>query len=58
MRRLVAREPTPLLRLAREKNGARGREPAGRVDLRMATDPEGRIFLLDRHDGTLRAIVP
>ena len=30
----------------------------GRVDLRMALGPEGRVFLLNKHDGTLRAIVP
>lgn len=51
-------EAKTLLQLVQEKNEAQGREPAGRVDLRMAAGPDGRVFLLNKHDGTLRAIVP
>nr|MDP2497913.1 PQQ-dependent sugar dehydrogenase [Candidatus Palauibacterales bacterium] len=45
-------EPKTLLQLVQEKNEAQGRDPAGRVDLRMAMGPEGRVFLLNKHDGT------
>ena len=51
-------EAKTLLQLVQERNEAQGRDPADRVDLRMAQGPDGRIFLLDKHDGTLRAIVP
>jgi glucose/arabinose dehydrogenase len=50
-------EVRTLLELVQEKNREQGREVAERVDLRMAAGPEGRIFLLNKHDGTLRAIV-
>lgn len=51
-------EAKTLLQLVQETNEAQGREQAGRVDLRMARGPDGRVFLLNKHDGTLRAIVP
>jgi len=51
-------EPRRLLDLVREKNREQGREAADRVDLRMSVGPEGRIFLLNKHDGTIRTIVP
>ena len=50
-------EPKTLRQLVREKNEAQGREPARRVDLRMAAGPDGRIFLLNKGDGTLRTLV-
>ncbi len=45
------------LELVQAKNRAQGRSPAERTDLRLFTGPDGRIFLLNKHDGTLRAIV-
>ena len=59
MRRVLLRpdggEPTTLLELIRAENRAQGREPAGRTDLRFAsTDPDGRVFLLNKHDGVIR----
>ena len=45
------------LELVQAKNRAQGRTPAERTDLRLFTGPDGRIFLLNKHDGTLRAIV-
>ncbi|MFW6193407.1 MAG: PQQ-dependent sugar dehydrogenase [Gemmatimonadota bacterium] len=50
-------EARTLLELVQEKNREQEREVAERVDLRMAAGPDGRIFLLNKHDGTLRAIV-
>lgn len=49
--------PKTLLQLVQETNRAQGRDPAPRVDLRMAAGPDGRIFLLNKHDGVLRALV-
>ena len=50
--------PKTLLQLIREKNAAQGRTPAGRADLRFGTGPGGRIFLLNKHDGVIRQLVP
>ena len=47
-----------LLQLVREKTQAQGREPADNVDLRIGTGPDGRIFLLNKFDGTIRMLVP
>jgi glucose/arabinose dehydrogenase len=46
------------LQLLQEKNREQGREPAGRTDLRIDGGPDGQIFLLNKHDGTIRRIVP
>lgn len=51
-------EPRPLLELVRERNHEQGRPPSSRVDLRLGEASGGRIFLLNKHDGTLRLIVP
>jgi len=51
-------EPKRLLDHVREKNEEQGRSPASRVDLRLGAGPDGRIFLLDKHDGTIREVVP
>ena len=47
-----------LLQLVREKTQAQGREPADNVDLRIGTGPDGRVFLLNKFDGTIRMLVP
>ncbi|MFW6078870.1 MAG: hypothetical protein ACODAE_04570, partial [Gemmatimonadota bacterium] len=51
-------EPTTLLELIRARNAEQGREPAGRADLRFGVSADGRVFLLDKHDGTIRMLVP
>ncbi len=44
------------LELIRETNGEQGREAASRTDLRFATGPGGRLFLLNKHDGVIREL--
>jgi glucose/arabinose dehydrogenase len=51
-------EPKTLLESIREKNVEQGRSPASRADLRFASGPEGQVFLLNKHDGTVRLLVP
>jgi len=50
--------PKTLLQLVREKNDLQGRKRAERVDLRFGSGADGRVFLLDKHDGTVRLLVP
>jgi glucose/arabinose dehydrogenase len=50
--------PKNLLALVRAKNQEQGRDPVDRVDLRLGVASGGRIFLLNKHDDTLRLIVP
>ena len=47
-----------LLQLIQETNRAQGKTPAMRADLRFGTGPDTRIFLLNKHDGTIRLLVP
>ena len=61
IRRVLLRdgdEAGTLLQLVAEKTGEQGLEPAIRVDLRFGTGPEGRVFLMNKHDGIIREIVP
>jgi glucose/arabinose dehydrogenase len=51
-------EPKTLLESIQEKNVEQGRSPASRADLRFASGPEGQVFLLNKHDGTIRLFVP
>ncbi len=46
------------LQLIQEKNIAQGRTPARRADLRFGTGPGGQVFLLNKHDGAIRRLVP
>jgi Glucose / Sorbosone dehydrogenase len=46
-----------LLQLIQEANTAQGAEPATRADLRFGSGPDGRVFLLNKHDGIVREIV-
>ena len=46
------------LELIQAKNRSQGREPAERADIRFGTGPEGRFFLLNKHDGIIREVVP
>lgn len=50
-------EAKTFLELIRERNAEQGREAAGRADLRLGSGPDGRVFLLNKHDGTLRELV-
>ena len=57
--RLNGGEPRPLLELIREKTVAQGRpRPAGRADLRFGVANDGRVFLLNKADGTIRLLMP
>ena len=47
-----------LLQLVAEATVLRGLEPAARVDLRFGEGPNGRVFLMNKHDGIIREIVP
>lgn len=47
-----------LLEIIRDKTIEQGREAATRTDVRFATGPDGRLFLLNKHDGVIREIVP
>lgn len=47
-----------LLQLIQEKNTAQGRPPATRADLRFGPANDGRIFVLNKADGTVRMMVP
>ena len=61
IRRVLLRdgdEAGTLLQLVAEKTREQGLEPAIRVDLRFGTGPEGRVFLMNKHDGIIREIVP
>ncbi len=51
-------EVRTFLQLVQEKNRAQGRQPSERADLRFGAGPEGRVYLLDKHDGTIRLLVP
>ena len=47
-----------LLQLIRAKNVEQGRSGASRADLRFGEGPDGRVFLLNKGDGTVRVLVP
>ena len=51
-------EAKTVLDIIREKNVAQGRDPTTRVDLHLASGPEGQVLLLNKHDGTIRMLVP
>ena len=49
--------PKPLLQLIRERNTQQGKPPASRADLRFGSAADGRVFLLNKADGTIRVLV-
>ena len=51
-------ETRTLLQLIREKNVEQGRTPTSRADVRIDTGPGGQLFLLNKHDGVIRRLVP
>ena len=49
--------PRPVLDIIQEKNRAQGRNPvAFRGDVRFDATSDGRIFVLNKADGTIRVI--
>jgi glucose/arabinose dehydrogenase len=50
--------PKKLLDLIKEKTAAAGKPAPTRADLRMAVGPNGQLFVLNKRDGIIRAIVP
>jgi glucose/arabinose dehydrogenase len=50
--------PKSLFEIVREKNGAQGKKPPERVDLRFGEGPQGQIFVLNKRDGIVRLLVP
>jgi hypothetical protein len=51
-------EPRPLLQLVREKNTQQGKTPASRTDMRFGAGADGRLFVLNKADGTIRVLIP
>ncbi len=51
-------EAKTILQVIREKNAEQGRDPATRVDLHLASGPDGQVLLLNKHDGVVRMLVP
>jgi hypothetical protein len=51
-------EAKTLLQLIKEKDAQLGKAIATRADLRMGVGPGGQLFILNKHDGTIRLIVP
>ena len=51
-------ETKTLLQMIQEKNVSQGRTPVTRADVRLDIGPEGQIFLLNKHDGVIRRLVP
>ncbi len=50
--------PRTLLQVIQEKNISQGKPPAKRTDMRINLGPEGKIFVLNKADGTIRLLVP
>jgi glucose/arabinose dehydrogenase len=48
--------PRPILDIIQEKNRSQGKTAANRADLRFDATSDGRIFLLNKADGTLRVV--
>jgi hypothetical protein len=46
-----------LLAVIRDENARQSRERASRADLRFGEGPDGRLFLLNKHDGVIREVV-
>jgi hypothetical protein len=53
-----AGESKTFLQVIREKNMTQGKTPATRADLRIGAGPNGQVFLLNKHDGTIRLLIP
>jgi glucose/arabinose dehydrogenase len=51
-------QPTTIIQLVRQGNAAQGKPAAARADLRFGTAADGRVFLLNKADGTIRVLMP
>lgn len=61
VRRVLLRDETgqrTFLEVIQAATAARGLDNTSRTDLRFATGTDGRLFLLNKHDGVIREIVP
>ncbi|NNF11949.1 MAG: hypothetical protein HKN72_01920 [Gemmatimonadetes bacterium] len=61
IRRVLLRDETgqrTFLEVIQATTEARGLDSTSRTDLRFAVGSEGRVFLLNKHDGVIREIVP
>lgn len=62
IRRIMLRDSAgdtlTFLELVQQRNRQQDRQPAQRADLRYGSGPDGRIFLLNKHDGMIRELVP
>ena len=47
-----------MLQLIQAKNEAQGKKPATRSDLRLGEGADGKVYLLNKGDGTIRVLVP
>ena len=47
-----------VLQIIQAKNTTQGKQPATRSDLRFGVGADGRMFLLNKADGTIRLVVP
>ncbi len=47
-----------LLQIIQETNENNGKEPASRADLRFGYGPDDQVYLLNKHDGIIRLLVP
>lgn len=60
-RRILLREgggeARTFLEIIQARNRVQGRDPAERTDIRFGRGPEGRFFLLNKHDGVIREVV-
>lgn len=55
--RVSGAPPRTLLALIRDRNAQQGKQAAGRADLRFGAATDGRAFLLNKADGTIRVLV-
>ena len=61
IRRVLLRQgdgPTTFLAVVRAAARERGMDVPERADLRFGTGPDGRLFLLNKHDGVVRELTP
>jgi hypothetical protein len=50
--------PKTFLKVIQEKNVTQGKTPTVRADLRFGDGPNGQVFLTNKHDGTIRLLMP
>ena len=56
--RLGGAEPKTSLQIIRDKNAVQGKSAASRADLQFGASQDGRVFLINKGDGTIRVLVP